>query len=160
MDRIDKIIQNEKFRKLLADIAELEKDRIFCHHDMDHFLDVARIASLMAEDEKIDADREIIYAASILHDIGRGEQYRNGTPHEAASALIAPEILKQCDFSEDEISVITEAIQEHGNEDVSGDRDLNGLIYRADKASRKCYMCKAADKCHKAPQKRVMNIRY
>ena len=160
MKRIDRIIQNNVYAELAADIEELEKDRIFCHHDMDHFLDVARIAVIMASDEDIAIERETIYAAALLHDIGRGEQYRNGTPHEEASAKLAPSILKACDFSDEETDRITEAIRQHGNENVKGQKDLTGLLYRADKASRKCFMCAASDKCHKKPEKRVMSIKY
>ena len=160
MNRVDKIMKNDGFLRLVADIEELEKDRIFCHHDMDHFLDVARIAVIMASDANIELDREMIYAAALLHDIGRGEQYRNNTPHEQASARIAPEILADCDFRDEEISVIAEAIRQHGNEAVKDEPDLTGLLYRADKASRKCFMCKAVDQCHKKPEKRVMTIKY
>jgi uncharacterized protein len=160
MERIDKIINNEEFRRIVAETEELEKDRVFCHHDMDHFLDVARIATMIASDEDIDVPRDMIYAAALLHDIGRGEQYRSKTPHEEASARLAPAILADCDFSDEEIRNISEAIRQHGNEAVKDEPDLTGLLYRADKASRKCYMCKAVDQCHKKPEKRVMTIKY
>ena len=45
---------------------------------MDHFLDVARIATLMAADEGLARDRDLLYAAALLHDIGRVEQYKRG----------------------------------------------------------------------------------
>ena len=160
MDRIDRIIKNREFARLVGEIEELEKDRIFCHHDMAHFLDVARIAALMAADEGLQTDREMIYAAALLHDTGRGRQYTEGIAHEAASAEIAPAILKDAGFSPEEIALITEAIRQHGNEDIKDRADLTGLIYRADKASRRCYMCKAIDKCHKRADKLVMNVKY
>ncbi len=160
MDRVNKILQNEDFKRLVADVEELEKDRIFCRHNMDHFLDVARIAVIMAADEGLILERGIIYAAALLHDIGRGEQYRSKTPHEEASAGLAPAILADCDFSDEEIRNISEAIRQHGNEAVKDEPDLTGLLYRADKASRKCFMCKAVDQCHKKPEKRVMTIKY
>ena len=160
MDRIDRIINNEEYRRLVAETEELEKERVFCHHDMDHFLDVARIATMLASDEDIDIDCDIIYAAALLHDIGRVKQYREDFPHESASAAIAPSILCECDFDAGEIKEITHAIKEHGNEKVKNGRNLAGLLYRADKLSRKCYMCKAIDSCHKSPEKRVMNVQY
>ncbi len=160
MDRVDRIIKNEEYIRLYSDIEELESDRIFCHHDMDHFLDVARIGLLMASDDGIPVERDILYAAALLHDIGRGQQYRTGMAHEIASADMAPAILEQCGYGKDEIEEITEAIRQHGNEDIRDERDLKGLLYRADKASRKCFLCKASDKCHKRPEKRVMNIMY
>ncbi len=160
MQRVDNILNNKMFRDKVAKIEELEKDRIFCRHDMDHFLDVARIAALIASDEGFTEDREMIYAAALLHDIGRDEQYVNGTPHEKASAGLAPEILRDCAFDEEEIKVIVKAIADHGDESVREQKDLSGLIYRADKMSRKCYMCTVVDRCHKSPEKLVMNIKY
>ena len=160
MNRIDKIINNEEYRRLVAETEELEKERIFCHHDMDHFLDVARIATMIAADEDMDVPRDMIYAAALLHDIGRVKQYTEDFPHESASAAIAPSILCECDFTAGEIKEITKAIREHGNEAVKGERNLAGLLYRADKLSRKCYMCAAVDKCHKSPEKLVMSIEY
>ncbi len=160
LERADNIIKNKEFRKLAEHIAHLETDRIFCRHGMDHCLDVARIAVIMAADDGIDMPRDIIYAAALLHDIGRGEQYEKGTEHEAAGAELAVPILRESGYTDEETALITEAIKQHGNISVKDDRDLNGLLYRADKASRKCYMCDAISQCHKAPDKRVMGILY
>ncbi len=160
MNRVDNILQNAEYKARVSRIEELEADRKFCRHGMDHFLDVARIATLMAEDEGIKADREVIYAAALLHDIGRPEQYEDGTEHEIASAAVAPFILEECGYSEGEAEAVVTAIINHGNEAVKEEMNLTGLLYRADKASRKCFMCKAIDECHKSPDKRVMNIRY
>ena len=160
MDRVNRILGNDKFKKLVAEIEELEKDRIYCHHDMDHALDVASIATIIASDEKLDISREIIYATALLHDIGRGEQYKNEIEHELAGAAIAPAILEECGFTEDETNDIVVAILNHGNEQIMDDKDLNGIIYRADKASRKCYKCRAIDTCKKPEEKIVRSIRY
>ena len=156
----NRIINNERYLKIIKHIAGLESDRIFCHHELDHLLDVARIACLMAEDEGLKADRDIIYCAALLHDIGRAEQYENGTKHEIAGVPIARKILTECGADDDDIRIITEAIREHGNSKIKDNADLNGLLYRADKASRHCYICTAADKCHKSIEKRVTRIRY
>ena len=160
MNRVNSILKNEEYRRYVAQIDELESDRIFCHHDMDHFLDVARIGVIMADDEGIDIARSVIYAAALLHDIGRGEQYKDGTEHELASAAIAPFILEACGYNEEETDMIVTAIINHGNASVADSKDLTGILYRADKASRKCFMCDAIDKCHKSPEKLVMEIKY
>ena len=127
---------------------------------MTHFLDVARIATILAYENDIIIDRDVIYAAAILHDIGRDEQYTSGIPHEEASALIAPEILRAAGYGELQINMIVEAISEHGNEESLSRNDLTGIIYRADKLSRKCFACKVTDSCHKAHYKRNMIIKY
>ena len=160
MKRVNLILENKDFKERTAQIRELEKDRIFCRHGMDHSLDVARIATMMASDEGIDVKRDVIYAAALLHDIGRPEQYTDGVEHELASAAAAPFILEECGYSEAETEKIVTAIINHGNEAVMGEKNLTGLLYRADKASRKCYMCDAVNECHKRPDKRVMEIKY
>ena len=159
-DRINAILNNDEYRRLAGLTREMEKDRIFCRHGLDHSLDVARIASLMNVDEDLGIDRELIYAAALLHDIGRPEQYAGGARHEMAGARIAPVILDECGFSDDERCMIVEAIASHGDENVRDEKSLSGLIYRADKMSRKCFSCDAADKCHKPPEKLVKEIRY
>ncbi len=160
MNRVNHILKNDEYRTRVSRIEELEADRKFCRHGMDHFLDVARIATLMAEDEGIKIDRDVIYAAALLHDIGRPEQYEDGTEHEIASAAVAPFILEECGYSEAETEKIVTAIINHGNEAAADEQNLTGLLYRADKASRKCFMCKATEDGHKPVAKRVMNIRY
>lgn len=160
MQRVNNILKNKVYDELLTHIEELETDRIFCRHNMDHFLDVARIAVIMNEEEGLGIPKDIIYAAALLHDIGRGEQYEKGIEHEIASADIAPGILRKCGYSDGETDSIVEAIRRHGNEDVKDQADLTGILYRADKASRKCYRCGVIDKCHKKREKLVMEIRY
>ena len=44
MDRVNDILANEKYKMHLAKIKAAEEDRLFCCHNMSHFLDVARIA--------------------------------------------------------------------------------------------------------------------
>ena len=158
MQRTDKIFNNKLYREHLDEIAKLESDRIFCRHDMDHFIDVAHLMVMICADEGIDIKRDVIYAAALLHDIGRRKQYTEGIRHEAASAEIAHRILIDAGFDDEECAEIMEAIRQHGNENVADGKDLKAVLYRADKMSRKCYMCKAIDKCHKAPEKRIMSI--
>ena len=46
MERVNEILQDPLYRTCLSKIAFFERDRIFCGHDMAHFLDVARLAYL------------------------------------------------------------------------------------------------------------------
>lgn len=59
MDRIDKIISDEQFVFSLEKIRELEKDRIYCGHGLNHLLDVARIAWIYVLDHGLDFNREV-----------------------------------------------------------------------------------------------------
>ena len=160
MEKVNEIIKNREFNNRLFDIEKAEKERVFCRHNMEHFLDVARIASLICEDENIRIDRSLIYGAALLHDIGRNVQYEEGIPHEKAGADIAIDILRECGYTRSETAVIVEAIAEHGNEEVKNRRNLTGVLYRADKLSRRCFSCKAINECHKSTDKKNMWVFY
>lgn len=158
MERVNYILGNKTYRSYLREIEACEEKRIFCRHNMAHFLDVARIAQLLNLEEAFGIAKEMIYAAALLHDIGRHLQYREGTPHEQASALLAPEILRECGFSAAETEEITEAIRQHRNADIREERNLSGLIYRADKLSRSCFACPAEPACDWKNEKKNWRI--
>ena len=145
MDRINKIYNLESYRREIVYIAGDEKNRIYCKHNLEHFLDVARIAYIINLEENLGYDKEIIYAIALLHDIGRHKEYESGINHHIASVEMAQEILKQTGFSEDEISIICDVIQTHRNK--TNKTKLNEIIYTADKMSRKCYSCSAISTC-------------
>lgn len=148
MERVNRILRHEAFRKHLRKNEAAEEDRIFCRHNMGHFLDVARIAMIFNLQEDLKIPQDMIYGAALLHDIGRHEQYAVGTPHEMASARIAPVILEDCGYMPEEIREIVEAIALHRNIETAQRADLAGILYRADKASRACYACKASEQCN------------
>lgn len=160
MDRIDKVLSHPDFLENLKKNKEAEKDRPFCKHDMTHFLDVARIGTLISLEEGLNIDRELIYGAALLHDIGKHRQYTEGVPHEQASAAIAPAILRDCGFDAKESSVIISAILDHRNEKTAGEASLRGVLYRADKASRPCYTCSVNRECSWKDGKKNHHIRY
>lgn len=147
MERVNRILRNEAFKEHLRKNEAAEEDRIFCRHNMGHFLDVARIALIFNLQEGLHIPQDMIYGAALLHDIGRHEQYAVGTPHEKASARIAPVILEDCGYTPEEISCIVEAIALHRSSETARRADLAGILYRADKASRACYACKASEQC-------------
>lgn len=147
MDRIDKILNHHLFIENLEKNMTAEADRRFCRHDMAHFLDVARIARIISLEEGIRIPEDLIYGAALLHDIGKHRQYEEGIPHEQASALAAPEILRDCGFDKKETDVIADAILQHRNSEVIPERSLRGVLYRADKASRPCFACQAEGDC-------------
>ena len=71
MNRVDLILEHPKYQEYLDKIKQAEEKRIFCLHNMNHFLDVARIAYIMNLEEELGIAKEIIYATALLHDIGR-----------------------------------------------------------------------------------------
>ena len=144
MTRVQAIWQHPLYQEHLTALTRLESDRIFCRHTPEHFLDVARLAYIFA---------------ALLHDIGRAEQYTNGTPHDEAGVTIAGQILADLNFSESEKAQILTAIGEHrsstGNLPI-----LSQIIYEADKKSRNCFLCSAEKECYWAPEKKNMTIQY
>ncbi len=160
MERVDKILQHKLFLYHLHANEAAEAQRRFCRHSMVHFLDVARIGMIMNLEENLEIEKEWIYAAALLHDMGKHVQYTDGTPHEVVSGEIAPGILRECGFTEEEIQEITEAILSHRDTSVMGERSLRGILYRADKASRACYACEAEQECNWKDGKKNLRILY
>lgn len=102
MERINKISEHPLWKLHMTQLKEAEKDRIFCKHGIEHLLDVARIAYIENLEQNCGVSKEWIYAAALLHDIGRFLQYSKGISHEEAGAELAEEILKDCGFNKEE----------------------------------------------------------
>lgn len=158
MERVNRILRNPDYVKHIEKIRVLEENRMFCCHNMAHFLDVARIATIFNYEMGLNISREFIYAAALLHDIGRHLQYTDGIPHEEASQPIAAHILIQCGFSEEECKWIVFAIANHRNGMISNEKNLSGILYRADKASRPCFACEAEAQCEWKKDKKNLEI--
>ena len=158
MDRINKIYNSSMYRQELVCIVEDEKDRVYCKHDIEHFLDVARIAYIINLEKSLGYSKDIIYAIALLHDIGRHREYKEGVNHHKASAEIADFILKDAGYMPSEIKMINEAILHHRNK--TNLSKLNELIYTADKISRKCYSCSAIATCKWSNSKKNKEIMY
>lgn len=152
MERVNAILRHPVFTATLAKLEELERGRIFCRHGLEHLLDVARLMYLYDLEQTLDLPKQTIYAAALLHDIGRAAQYQDGTPHDKAGVQIARPILADCSFAEDEIADILTAIG--GHRAPGGETPLGRLLYRADKKSRLCFACKAAEQCNWSAQKK------
>ena len=65
MKRIDQILSHPVFREQFALLQEAEKDRIFCRHTMEHFLDVARLMYIYNLEDQAGFSKEMIYAAGV-----------------------------------------------------------------------------------------------
>lgn len=154
MDRINQILNHDLFKEYVRRNEQAEANRRFCRHNMEHFMDVARIGMLLNLEEGYGIAKEMVYGAALLHDVGRFQQYLDKTPHEIASAQLAQEILQDSGFSDREAEIITEAIRNHRNAACKEEKNLNGLLYRADKMSRACYSCKAEPECDWSEEKK------
>lgn len=146
MERFTQILSREDYRQHLNKIAACEVDRVYCKHTLEHFFDVARIAYVMRFERHITLSKDVIYAAALLHDIGRHLQYTESIPHAMASSEIAKKILPEVGYTLEETRMICGAIEKHS----SGhhlETHLDHLLFEADKASRMCYTCHSVKSC-------------
>lgn len=158
MDKINEILSNGRYKKLLLELENLEKERVFCRHNLSHFLDMARIAYIICLEKNLSYSKDVIYAISLLHDIGRGEQYKNNIPHDEASVKIAKEILQETSYTLEEMELILKGIDGHRNKE--NENEFFKIIYEADKISRNCFQCKAEKDCYWSNEKKNMIIKY
>lgn len=154
MERYNLILKNQIFQEKMEKLAVLEEDRIFCRHDYTHLLDVCRIAYILCLEKGMGISKDLIYAAGLLHDLGRVDEYEEGIGHHLAGAGVAEEILKQCRYTQDETVMVCDAIRNHRSEtrestvkDEADGETLGHLLYMADKKSRNCFCCKAYNRC-------------
>lgn len=159
MIRIEQIMAHPLYMEAMAGIQDAEQERIFCRHGLEHCLDVARILYIMVLEQHLDYEKEVIYAAALLHDVGRYEEYRHQISHHEAGIRMAEEILADCDFTEDERGMILKAIGDHKEYDETG-QEFSQLLYRADKWSRGCYACKARGDCYWKEERKNPTIIY
>ncbi|MFA6864926.1 MAG: HD domain-containing protein [Sphaerochaetaceae bacterium] len=147
LERSNLILENEKFKKAYSIIIEAEEKRIFCKHDIEHLLSVARIMVIKNRDSAEEPiDEDIIYATALLHDIGRAKQYENGEDHNVSGGALASIILQESGFAERDIDLMSDAIKNHNNPNADG--NLSKLLQFADHKSRNCYLCPARDQCN------------
>ena len=147
MERYNLIVQDELYIDLLKRLEVAEADRIFCRHGIGHLLDVARIAYIMVLECGADYSKDVVYAAGLLHDIGRLAQYETGVGHHEAGVPIVKDIMGRCGYSQEEIAIVCEAVGAHRREQEAS-RNLSEFLYKADKKSRNCFMCQAYDECN------------
>jgi len=148
------------FKEIVKKIEKLEKERVYCRHNLNHFLDVARIGYLYILENSLPISCPQIYGAALLHDIGRVSEYKSGIPHYEAGIGIASGILRDCGYLESEIKEIVEAISKHGSIDHQKQDTLGYVLYLADKKSRLCFACEASIFCHWPKEKKNATITF
>lgn len=158
MERIQKIWAHPLYQDQYQKLQQAEQDRIFCKHDLAHFLDVARLAYLYKLEEKKPLSKALIYAAALLHDLGRYEEMTVGTPHEVASVKLAGRIMPDCGFDSVSLISVQNAILGHRKNTPVAESRLADYLYRADKQSRCCFACPAAEACNWEQEKRNLRI--
>lgn len=174
MKRVELLINDTLYSEYMKRNLEEEKEPKFCQHDFDHHLDVARIAYILVlEHNDLNyfvrehglsgrlAGKEVIYAAGLLHDIGKWQEYKSGADHSSFGAKLARDILPRAFFNPSEVDLIARAIYEHRN--ISKDMSFLGeRLHRADNLSRICSSCNFSSQCTKKKNKElaITNFEY
>ena len=158
MEKLNQILNHPLYKKHLADIEAFEKSRIFCGHDFQHFMDVSRIGYIYVLEKGLQINKEVVYGYGFLHDIGRAVEYNGGVSHELASVELATLILKDTDYTGEEVQQIIAAIKNHRSRDGKDKISFEGLMYKADKASRACWQCPAEAKCNWDKEKKNIRV--
>lgn len=158
MERINRLIIDEEFVRYCRKIEELETSREFCRHDLVHFLDVCRISWILNLERHLHLDKEMVYAAGLLHDIGRWIQIETGQDHALASADLCEKILLRNKFMKDEIILIKEAILNHRKKTEGS--PLTEILYDADKYSRRCFACSVISECKNFQSNKKPRLEY
>lgn len=153
MDRINRILAHPVYRTSMAELEQIEQNRIYCRHGLDHQLDVARIAWILSLEAGDDLDKDVVYGTALLHDLGRS---RTQEEHDRASGELARIILPDCGYSQLEADLICHAVAGHRR--GQGKCRLTDVIHRADRLSRNCFGCQAEDTCKWSDEKKNKGI--
>lgn len=157
LEYANRILKNKYYQDQLHRLCEFEKDRIFCRHDMEHFLNVARIAMILCGQKRIKLSADIIYSAALLHDIGRVQEYTEGIDHDIASQVTAAEILDSIECPLELREKIISLIAAHRKTELDPDTP-EAVFNRADKLSRNCFECGARAQCKWKKEKMNLEI--
>lgn len=151
--RVNRIIKHPLFKEYALKNAQAEEKRAYCNHGFDHGLAVARIAYIyLQEEEDKSLSKEVVYAAAVLHDLGRWREYETGENHALVGAELVKPILKESGFGPKEEEVIVQGIREHR---LDPERELSLLgraLAYADDWARDCRSCTSQEACYKYSQ--------
>jgi len=162
LKRVELLMDDMLYRDYMKRNLDQEQESRFCKHDFRHHLDVARIAYILVlEHNDLNyfikecglsgklAAKEVIYAAGLMHDIGKWKEYQAGIDHASYGSRLAREVLPRAFFNPMEVEMVAQAIYEHRN--INRDMSFLGeRLHRADNLSRFCQECEYQDDCPKA----------
>lgn len=212
MEYVERLLRETDYLQIVEKLEGLEADREFCRHGLPHLLDTARIAWIRVLEQRTDRyashgkqeflsgqnnpraaypereaalEKEDIYLAALLHDLGRIAEYEEGIPHHQAGSPVAQKLLGEIGYPKEKQAMIIKAIEGHrgmppkdpkvswaeenqnalereesrDNRTRTGE-PLESLLRWADKKSRNCFFCKAQKACKWEQEKRNKTIEY
>ncbi len=167
MEYTKKLLNSSHFLELQREIRILERKRIYCKHEIDHLLDVCRIAWIMYLEKNlqkgidiIEKEKDKIYLSGLLHDIGRVAQYQTGEHHAEAGVRIAGELLEEIGYPSTLQSEILQIISGHHGRGYPVEDTIASYICQADHLSRNCFLCEATGTCKWEENEKNRNVLY
>jgi uncharacterized protein len=92
-----------------------------------------RLALSIAEKEKLPVDKDVLFAAAFIHDIGAiGEYQKEGVDHSVRSVELAGPILTEMGFPAGKIAAVNDAILTHMFDKVPGTSAAAVALHDAD----------------------------
>lgn len=159
MERVNAILRHPSYQSWIIAVNQAELGRDFCRHGLEHAFDVARIAyALWLDCGGNPVAKDIVYAAALLHDVGRWQEYEDQTvDHAQASAELAQPLLLEVGYHPEVAAEICRAVAAHRRE---GEQGLAGILHRADVLSRPCFLCPSAARCSWPRERRNQQLLY
>lgn len=110
--------------------------------------DFSAFAKQVGHRKRCEKTKEVIYAAALLHDMGKWKQYEAGVDHAQAGEQFCRKVLKDCGFSDGEIEIIADAILNHRKKGKNlSEKFLSRILALADTHSRLCFRCPVVNEC-------------
>ncbi len=159
MERVNAILGHPSYQSWIIAINQAELRRDLCRHGVDHAFDVARIAyALWLDCGGNPVAKDIVYAAALLHDVGRWQEYEDpAVDHAEASAELAEPLLLEVGYHPEVAAEICKAVRAHRS---GGEAGLAKILWQADKLSRPCFLCPSAAKCSWPKERRTQALIY
>jgi len=159
MERVNAILNHPTYHGWIIANNQAEQGRDFCRHGVEHALDVARIAyALWLDCGGNPVAKDIVYAAALLHDVGRWQQYADpDVDHAEVSAELAEPLLLEVGYHPEVAAEICRAVRLHRKGAEGG---LPKILSQADRLSRPCFLCPSRIKCAWPEQKKNQELLY
>ena len=178
MKYTDLVLKHPIFTEFVEEIHMAEAFRIYCGHEIDHAMEVARLSWIYYLEESLkegelqgwssdlEETKDLFYVAALLHDIGRVAQYETGVHHAIAGIKPAKQILADIQAPLEWVDQILEVIAEHSDKTAQPSdkatgypvKNLQYYIAKADHDCRLCFSCLAADSCKWTQEQRNQTI--
>ena len=127
-------MKNSELYRNLFDIVKQKLHDAESSHDLDHTLRVCRNADFLLA-KLPGADRDVVCAAALLHDIARPEERAsNGVCHAQLGAEMAADILNALNVDADFAARVVAAVRTHRYRDDNAPESLEAqIVFDADK---------------------------